>query len=60
MEGGRLMAEPEMVVIKERAIDPLDQCQFEHPMVFCKECGTWMNCKREGIDADYRRREEQE
>jgi hypothetical protein len=50
------MTEPEMIVIKERKADPLDQCQYDHPMTFCKECGTWMNCKRDGVDLDYRRR----
>ena len=51
------MAEPELIEIKDRVIDPLDTCQYDNPMVFCKECGTWLHCKREG-DVEYRRREE--
>jgi len=31
-------------------------CMYDHPMTFCTECGTWMNCKRDGIDLEYRRR----
>jgi hypothetical protein len=29
---------------------------YDHPMAFCIECGCWMNCKRDGIDLEYRRR----
>ena len=50
------MKEPEMIEITERRIDPLDQCQYNTPMSFCRECGAWMNCKRDGIDLDWRRR----
>jgi hypothetical protein len=31
-------------------------CMWHHPMTFCMECGCWMNCKRDGIDLEYRRR----
>ena len=51
---------PEMIEIKERQNDPLDYCQYDHPMSFCKVCGCWMNCKRDGIDVDYRRRPDSE
>ena len=51
------MAEPEMIEITERVVDPRDQCQWESPMSFCPVCGTWLHCKREG-DVEYRRREE--
>ena len=53
------MKEPEMIEIRDRAFDPLDLCQYEIPMSFCKQCGTWMHCKREGVDIDYRRRKEE-
>jgi hypothetical protein len=33
-----------------------DGCQYDHPMVFCQQCGTWLHCRRDGIDLDYRRR----
>jgi hypothetical protein len=52
--------EPEMIEITERQIDPLDLCQYNTPMSFCRECGTWMNCKRDGIDVDWRRRPEEQ
>ena len=52
------MREPEMIVITERFIDPKDECQYNTPMSFCSQCGCWMNCKRDGIDAEYRRRPE--
>jgi len=45
-----------MIEIVERQLDPLDFCQYSTPMSFCPQCGCWMNCKRDGIDADYRRR----
>lgn len=35
-------------------------CMYDHPMEFCSECGCWMNCKRDGIDLEYRRRPESE
>jgi hypothetical protein len=54
------MREPEMIEITERAIDPRDLCQYDTPMSFCSVCGTWMNCKRDGIDVDYRRRPDKE
>jgi hypothetical protein len=50
------MSEHEMIVITERKVDPRDTCQYDHPMSFCPECGCWMNCKRDGIDLEYRRR----
>lgn len=53
------MSEP-LIVITERAIDPRDLCQFNTPMSFCSQCGCWMHCRRDGIDLDYRRREEKE
>ena len=49
---------PEMIVITDKARDPKDYCQYDTPMAFCSQCGCWMNCKRDGIDADYRRRPE--
>jgi hypothetical protein len=52
------MNEHEMIVITERRVNPEDECQYTTPMSFCSQCGCWMNCKRDGIDADYRRREE--
>lgn len=48
----------EMVEITEKKRDPLDECQYNTPMSFCSQCGCWMNCKRDGIDLDYRRRPE--
>jgi hypothetical protein len=35
-------------------------CRYYHPMEYCAQCGTWMNCKIEGIDADYVRRPEED
>ena len=52
--------EPQLIEITERQFDPDDVCQYRHPMKFCKLCGTWMNCKLEGIDADYRRRPDED
>jgi hypothetical protein len=48
--------EPEMIAIREHVADPLDYCQYETPMSYCRQCGTWLHCKRDGIDLDYRRR----
>lgn len=53
------MKKPEMIEITERRIDPRDLCQYDTPMSFCPECGTWMHCKRDG-EIEYRRREERE
>jgi hypothetical protein len=54
------MAEPEMIVRGDDSkTGRTTGCQYEHPMEFCSECGCWMNCKRDGIDADYRRRPEE-
>jgi hypothetical protein len=58
MDGATPMSEP-LIVITERAIDPRDACQYDHPMSFCPECGTWLHCRRDG-DPEYRRREEKE
>ena len=49
------MKEPEMIEIKERVIDPRDLCQYDTPMSFCMECGTWLHCKRDD-EIEYRRR----
>ena len=49
------MSEP-LIVITERRINPDDLCQYDKPMSFCPECGCWMNCKRDGVDLEYRRR----
>ena len=32
-----------------------DQCQYDHPMSYCKICGTWMHCRPDG-ELHYRRR----
>jgi hypothetical protein len=31
-------------------------CKYDEPMTYCTDCGCWMNCKRDGIDLEYRRR----
>jgi len=53
------MREPEMIEIKERVIDPRDLCQWENPMAFCSQCGTYLHCKHDD-EIEYRRREEKE
>jgi hypothetical protein len=56
---GEVMREPEMIEIKERVIDPRDLCQWENPMAFCSQCGTYLHCKHDD-EIEYRRREEKE
>jgi hypothetical protein len=57
--GQDIVTNPEMIEITERAVDPRDACQRDHPMSFCSVCGTWLHCKRDD-ETEYRRREERE
>jgi hypothetical protein len=53
------MRDPEMIEIKERVIDPRDLCQWENPMAFCPECGTWLHCRPDD-EGGWRRRPDKE
>jgi hypothetical protein len=31
-------------------------CMYDHPMIYCMQCGCWMHCRRDGVDLEYHRR----